>query len=393
MAKKKKMTTEEVISQENTQAQEGEGAQSPIVETLDTPLYDSVGIGEPEERNPEEEAEASFVQAHSENTEEDDAGIYRIPYSDFIVDPSLSGRDAGNGGQDRSPAHIKKQVASIMREGQIEPCAFRLAEAGEAFNDKYQGEITAKGGEAVLVSGFGRVSCIREILEGGNTFPGGPEVKAVRWVNKNSHQAFITGLHTNLDRQNLSDVQIGKAFIRLMHPTTEDISRGAVRMNGRQIAEQFGVSTGYVSQRVNIVEKLPPIVLEWLNNRQIVVHHALDLMALDEKDLKKEIVKLTVRLEGGKKISGTEGRSRVIGKKTKAKSGKGGAGPTAKKQRSIKEIKEWFNKMAGGADPKSSRGKVFGAITEYISGAIDEGTLTVRVVGAVPEWKKVKATK
>jgi hypothetical protein len=310
----------------------------------------------------------------------DETAVERIPHDHFIIDERLSGRKFA-----RSADHAKSQKASIVSQGQIEPVAYRVAVEGEVFQDKWNGEVVTKGGELVLCAGFGRVQYIRELVEAGVDFPGGPMVRALLWQVRDSKEAFLRGLHGNLKRKGLSYIEIAHAINDLVHPSPES---GEPPRSQREVADMLGITQGMVSQYLNVITALPDAALRMVHEGTITWKTALDLCHLKGKSLEGKVAELKTLAETkpGKKLVTGEARETLRKSLQKRKTKKGGVITAERSDTLVKEFMRGQVALAG--NPKSSRAVVFGALLDFWAGKIDKAECTGKLLSAVPEWKR-----
>lgn len=145
---------------------------------------------------------------------------YSFPLSDIVIDPELNGRH-----ELPSEEHFEELVASIAERGQLEP-----------------GIVRKDGNRVVLSGGFTRYRAIKAINDRQLT-PKPLQFLAV-YSKGNEVEGFIDGLHENLFRNGLSDIDKGKAIARLRRWQFTD----------EEIVKKFFPSAGSDKYKANLAK-------------------------------------------------------------------------------------------------------------------------------------------
>jgi ParB-like chromosome segregation protein Spo0J len=139
--------------------------------------------------------------------------IARVFYSDIYTDENIAGRLGG-----RNAAKFVETKQSIAEDGQVEPIAVGLSEAGVA----------------ILYSGFGRHRAIKELHEEGK---GDGFVSCVLW-NRNVKDGYLAGITSNTKREDLNPMQMAGII--------ETLSVPPFSMKAADVSVRLGIAPSYV---------------------------------------------------------------------------------------------------------------------------------------------------
>lgn len=187
---------------------------------------------------------------------------YEIPVSEIVVDESRNGRAYGVTAKSQRK-RVAELAQRIIDNGQIQPVEAHIDE----------------NGKPVLDIGYRRWAAIKKINEDGLEFP----IK-VLLVKKDSEdpekETLLRNLHENVDRENLTPIDIGKLAVRL----SKDHG-----MTQAEIAKHFGKSEGWVSQHVSLVKNLSKEMQNAVANYYMTQEAATDLLSYKDPTERDEI--------------------------------------------------------------------------------------------------------
>jgi len=170
---------------------------------------------------PPESAEQSGDNKGMVNAEEwgEPGIVHRIPLGMFRILPGMDGR-----ARTRSEEQIMKTAESIADVGQTDPVKYMFGEDGSI----------------VLTKGHGRLMSMQRLLQAGRSWRTGPEVLAILDDATDLDSAYISGLHDNLKRNNLTPDD--------MVANLERLSKAPFSLDDQQIAKKLGLDKSTVSQ-------------------------------------------------------------------------------------------------------------------------------------------------
>lgn len=270
------------------------------------------------------EADVSKIKSHH---------LFRMLPDEIVYDDKENSRHTPH-----SEEEIKATAESILEVGQIQPIVLRKID----------------GGRLKLVAGYGRVKAVKYI----NTVlqPDHPVKLLCRVVDANAEEAFAQNVKENLDRKELSPIDIAHAQRRF-----EDVHGWPKE----RIATFFNKSVAYLGS-LKALLRLETTVQQAVSNGDLGVAAALDLAKLPEEK-RAEVVKEATDPETGK-VDPAPIRAAVRERQQENGSGK---------QRTVKEIKQF---LAAPLDPAEYAGRksvrlLANALIEFINGKIDDAAM------------------
>lgn len=248
--------------------------------------------------------------------------------------------DETNGG--RSVPYTQEQIeslaASILEQGQIQPCI------GRRVGDN----------RVQVVAGFGRCKAVQHI----NTVlrPDKPMKVLIRVMDMNAEEAFVRSVTENLQRAETTPVDDAHAQRRLR----EDFGWSEGR-----IAEFYKKSVSYIAQLRKVLVLSNPIKEE-IAAGTLPVTTAVVLADLPEEEREQVLTE----------SKGTDGKvdSEVVKKKVRAKKQEKGQAVGL----SMKEVRAFFTSLTGPAETEGTK-KLADAVLKFLSGRLKEETLAAKI--------------
>jgi ParB family chromosome partitioning protein len=253
--------------------------------------------------------------------------LFSIYPQHIVVNPAENGRK-----EPHSQEEVEALARSILEYTQLEPVVVRRIE-----DNRVQ-----------LVAGYGRWAAVRYI----NTVlqPGSPIKLQCKVTDMNAEEAFVRNLVENIERA--ATTPIDDAF------------------NQRRLREQYGWSEAKIAAfykrsvaHISQLRKtlaLPTEIQQGVAQGDIPLAAALDLADLPAQEQKVAVAEATDPDTG--KLNTETVRKRVREKKIEAGGGKG---------RSVKEVRTFFEGLAGSAESQSVRA-LAGKLALFLSGKITD---------------------
>jgi len=285
-------------------------------------------------------------------------GVLELEPSEIIIDPNDNGRYHTAKAGDKK---LKELVASIERNGQETPVKVRLNAHGNP----------------VLCFGFRRYAAI-ETINAERKKGDRIKVQAMLLQNKsedsNDLNAFSANIRENVQRENLTPIDLLKAFERFAAPVEE----GGFGLNQKETGDRVGVSRATVNMYLNNLSPLSDASKDLIHVGKVSASVAIELM--QSKTFTPEQVDAELKkLADGVQKEGKKASVREVRSKTRQKAEKTGKGTT--KQRTTKEIVADLSAEAEG----EAKGVVAvkAALLKYVKGASSYATFMKKIAEVV----------
>jgi ParB/RepB/Spo0J family partition protein len=232
-----------------------------------------------------------------------------------------------------------------------------LLDSIRQFGQKVPGEVRKDGKRAVLVSGHRRLRALT-IVNRERKERGEPEYPFVAtYVSANAETAFIDTVQENLGRKDLGVLDLSK---------TCGILANQFHKSEEEIGGIIGRTTSSVKKYLSVLT-LSRKLQEKIDREGISADVAFMLAEAPEEEREKLLEEVQ---ESGEKITGSSVQRKAREKGLLA----------AKKQRKLKDVKEFLESVKDGPVNSVYARRLAGAMLEYIGG--DEGATDEKCLGA-----------